>query len=73
MSVEEPVRGEVFYDEARGTVGEFQDRDAGCYFLRPVGGGREWTARPGALRPATQAESLSARVAAANHAAGRGR
>ncbi|SFL60227.1 hypothetical protein SAMN05192584_12271 [Streptomyces pini] len=68
MSTDEPAKGDALYDEIRKTVGEFQDRDAAYYLLRPVGGGREWAALPEVLRPATQAELLSARVKAANRA-----
>lgn len=68
MAAEEPAKGDVLYDEIRKTVGEFQDKEARYYLLRPIGGGREWTALPDVLRPATQAELLSARVKAANHA-----
>ncbi|QFQ97612.1 hypothetical protein F9278_16840 [Streptomyces phaeolivaceus] len=34
--------------------------------LRPVGGGREWDARPELLRPVTQAEALTEGVARSN-------
>ncbi|MBX9392830.1 hypothetical protein K4749_04315 [Streptomyces sp. TRM72054] len=34
--------------------------------LRPVGGGREWDAKPENLKPVTVSEGLSAAVAAAN-------
>jgi hypothetical protein len=63
----EPLdRGAVVYDPATRRVGEYQDTSGPYAMLRPVGGGREWQADPGALRPATPRERLSAGVRAAN-------
>ena len=58
--------GTLLYDPATDTVGEYQDKAGPYALLRPVGGGREWQADPGSLRPATDAERLRAGVRAAN-------
>ncbi|WP_369030678.1 hypothetical protein [Streptomyces adonidis] len=61
-----PEAGAVLYDGESGRVGEYR-AEAGPYLLlRPLGGGREWEADPGDVRPATPAEQLSAKVRAAN-------
>ena len=54
------------YDTARECVGVVMARQDGEVFLRPVGGGVEWSAAPAQLRPATVAEELSAKNAAVN-------
>ncbi|MFC5723834.1 hypothetical protein ACFP1Z_27075 [Streptomyces gamaensis] len=38
----------------------------GHYFLRPLGGGREWEARPEDLAPLTPQEALRAKLTAVN-------
>lgn len=58
--------GTFVYDEVAGVVGEFRGSDGPYAMLRPVGGGREWQADPAQVRPATQAERLSAGVRAVN-------
>ncbi|MET7572708.1 hypothetical protein ABZT04_30025 [Streptomyces sp. NPDC005492] len=58
--------GALLYDPATNKVGEYQDKSGPYALLRPVGGGREWQADPGSLRPATDQERLSAGVRAAN-------
>ncbi|AVV41133.1 hypothetical protein C6376_06425 [Streptomyces sp. P3] len=58
--------GTVVYDPASDSVGEYQGKAGPYALLRPVGGGREWEARPQSLRPATPGERLSAGVRAAN-------
>jgi len=58
--------GALLYDPATDKVGEYQDKSGPYALLRPVGGGREWQADPGSLRPATDAERLRAGVRAAN-------
>ncbi|MDX6316511.1 MAG: hypothetical protein QOF84_6871 [Streptomyces sp.] len=68
---ETPEVGEVVIDAARDAVGVVMGREGPYVQLRPIGGGREWDARPECVRPATAAERLSARVAAANANAGR--
>ncbi|MEH0428195.1 hypothetical protein QBB34_18030 [Streptomyces stelliscabiei] len=47
-------------------MGEYRDRVGPYAMLRPVGGGREWEADPGTLRPATAEERIGALVKAAN-------
>jgi len=61
--------GAWVYDQVAGVVGEFKGAAGSYVMLRPVGGGREWQADPGDLRPATPAERLSAGVRAANERA----
>ncbi|MDQ0685538.1 hypothetical protein QF032_004537 [Streptomyces achromogenes] len=58
--------GTVVYDPASDSVGEYRGTVGPYALLRPVGGGREWEARPESLRPATPGERLSAGVRAAN-------
>ena len=59
--------GALLYDPATDKVGEYQEKSGPYALLRPVGGGREWQADPGSLRPATDAERISAGVRAANY------
>lgn len=47
-------------------VGRVVDRWLGTVYLRPVGGGKEWTASPEELEPVTTSDVLSPRVAEAN-------
>lgn len=65
-SGERPAVGAAMMDTARNRVGEFQEELRGRYFLRPVGGGREWEVSPEHTRAATDAELLSARVGVEN-------
>lgn len=58
--------GTLLYDAVSGQVGAYQDRSGPYALLRPVGGGREWQAKPEALRPATDRERIGAQVKAAN-------
>ncbi|GGS12379.1 hypothetical protein GCM10010269_59470 [Streptomyces humidus] len=58
--------GTVVYDPVSDTVGEYQGPAGPYALLRPLGGGREWEARPESLRPATPGERLSAAVRVAN-------
>ncbi|MFH9015971.1 hypothetical protein ACH4C6_31915 [Streptomyces sp. NPDC017943] len=58
--------GTLVYDPRTNRVGEYQDRTGPYVMLRPVGGGREWQADPGSIRPATPDERLSAGVRAVN-------
>lgn len=60
------VVGTPLLDMVRGLVGEYRGVQHGRVRLRPVGGGREWTVSPERVRPATDAEVLSARVARTN-------
>ncbi|MER7841306.1 hypothetical protein ABTY98_36855 [Streptomyces sp. NPDC096040] len=59
--------GTVVYDTRMNKVGEYQGKAGPYASLRPLGGGREWEARPESIRPATAEERLSAEVRAANH------
>ncbi|MEU8520361.1 hypothetical protein [Streptomyces sp. NBC_01216] len=63
-------RGGLVYDPVARRVGEYRGPAGPYAMLRPVGGGREWQADPGRVRPATPAERLSAGVRAANARAG---
>ena len=65
-------KGTVVMDAATGRVGQVMGREGLYVLLRPVGGGKEWEARPENVRVATAAERLSARVAEANVNAARG-
>ncbi|GGJ57253.1 DUF7848 domain-containing protein [Streptomyces brasiliensis] len=58
--------GTFVYDPRTGKVGEFRGKAGPYVMLRPVGGGREWEADPGLIRPATQEERVAAGVRAAN-------
>ncbi|MFG3347887.1 hypothetical protein ACGF1Z_22815 [Streptomyces sp. NPDC048018] len=58
--------GAYLYDPAAEKVGEYRGQAGPYAMLRPIGGGREWQADPGRVRPATPAERLSAGVRAAN-------
>ncbi|MEU5401015.1 hypothetical protein ABZ348_17185 [Streptomyces sp. NPDC005963] len=54
--------GDIAVDTRTGDLGVVMDtgvdpRD-GRYSLRPLGGGVEWTADPGDVRPATNADRL---------------
>lgn len=56
-----PSAGDVVYDESRDRVGEFQAECRGLLFLRPIGGGCEWTASREYIRQATEAEKRGVR------------
>ncbi|WP_319673744.1 hypothetical protein [Streptomyces sp. ME18-1-4] len=58
--------GSVVYDPRSDRVGEYRGKAGPYALLRPLGGGREWEARPESIRPATPGERLSAGVRAAN-------
>lgn len=66
MAMHKPQIGTVVRDAQRNRTGEVMGHEGPYVQLRPVGGGREWDARPADLRPVTPAENLSAAVAAAN-------
>lgn len=68
-----PEAGAVLYDMELEKVGEYRAKAGPYLLLRPLGGGREWEADPGDVRPATPAEELSAKVRAANDQAVRDR
>lgn len=51
-----PTVGTVMVDTARSLLGEFQFVDGTRYFLRPIGGGREWDVDEKWAREATPAD-----------------
>jgi len=59
-------------DVARGRVGKVMDYIHGRYYLRPVGGGREWSAERHELVPIPLSEALRGIVAAVNRQHRRG-
>jgi hypothetical protein len=61
-----PAAGTVLVDTARNVVGEFQQEVRGRYYLRPIGGGREWEVSPEFTRKATDAERMHAAVRVRN-------
>lgn len=59
-----PALGALVVDTSRADrVGEFRGMAGVRWSLRPVGGGREWEAEPGHVRPALVMEQLRARTA----------
>ncbi|MFF2715767.1 hypothetical protein [Streptomyces sp. NPDC058011] len=59
--------GALVVDTSRADrVGEFRGVAGTRWSLRPVGGGREWEAEPGRVRPALLMEQLRARTARLN-------
>lgn len=62
-----PELGALVVDTSRADrVGEFRGVAGTRWSLRPVGGGREWEAEPGHVRPALLMEQLRARTARLN-------
>ncbi|GAA0487453.1 hypothetical protein ABZ951_05465 [Streptomyces sp. NPDC046215] len=53
-------------DTRTGRLGQVMDRHAGYLQLRPPQGGVEWDCPPEHTRPASEAETLRARVARLN-------
>ncbi|MEV5279015.1 hypothetical protein [Streptomyces sp. NPDC051994] len=49
-------------DHETETIGEIVAEYEGSVYLRPPGGGTEWSAPPDRVRPCTEAELRSARV-----------
>lgn len=68
-----PQVGDLVYDEVQERLGRVMAVEERRLFLRPVGGGREWTAARGQVREPTASERLSPRIAAMNRADGWGR
>lgn len=66
MTARKPQVGDTVEDTERKQVGKVMGFEGPYVQLRPIGGGREWDARPDRLRRLTRAEALSADVAAAN-------
>ncbi|MFI9123819.1 hypothetical protein ACIGW0_31260 [Streptomyces bikiniensis] len=48
--------------DKNGRIGRVQERYLGSVYLRPPGGGREWTVPPEELRRPTEAEMRQIRV-----------
>ncbi|WP_405831959.1 hypothetical protein [Streptomyces sp. NBC_01176] len=61
-----PGVGVAVHDTARDRVGRVMGHEGPYLQVRPLGGGVEWDAEPGHLRPLSQDELLSALVAEAN-------
>ncbi|WP_053171485.1 hypothetical protein [Streptomyces sp. SBT349] len=59
-------------DTSRDKVGRVMAHLHGTLWLRPPGGGQEWTARPQDVMPVSASESLSSRVAELNRRARHG-
>lgn len=72
MTAWTPAIGETVRDTATNLVGEFRGQQLGRCFLRPLGGGKEWSTKPTSLRPISQTEVLSARVGELNRQHRRG-
>ncbi|WP_243745314.1 hypothetical protein [Streptomyces hainanensis] len=64
-----PEIGTMARDTSRDKVGRVMAHLYGTVWLRPPGGGQEWTARPEDVHPISASESLSQRVAEANQRA----
>lgn len=62
----EPTVGDTVEDTSSRRVGKVMDFVGPLVQLRPIGGGLEWDADPGKLRPLAPYEALSAGVAVAN-------
>ncbi|MBW1599722.1 hypothetical protein [Streptomyces sp. JJ38] len=61
-----PEIGSVAFDAARERVGVVMGHVGPYIQLRPQRGGKEWDARPGDVRPATEDETLRGRVRETN-------
>ena len=72
MTSQEFAVGVVVCDADTKRVGEVMDYVTGIYFLRPLGGGREWSAGAESLSLWTRSDQLSTAVAAANANSRRG-
>ncbi|WP_086800572.1 hypothetical protein [Streptomyces caniscabiei] len=66
MTVPRPALGDTVEDTGRRRVGRVMGFEGPYVQLRPIGGGREWDADPGKLRPLPLSEALRAGVAEAN-------
>ncbi|MBC3842351.1 hypothetical protein GXW82_25660 [Streptacidiphilus sp. 4-A2] len=60
-------------DRAQDRVGVVMGRLAGLVYLRPLGGGVEWTTRDRDLEPADRQDELRARVGELNSNSRNGR
>jgi hypothetical protein len=61
-----PDLGDTVEDTGTRRIGKVMGFEGSYVQVRPVGGGREWDARPENLRPVTDADALSSAVAVAN-------
>ncbi|WP_431044802.1 hypothetical protein ACQUSR_24690 [Streptomyces sp. P1-3] len=61
-----PEVGALALDVQRNLVGVVMARTHGWVWLRPRGGGKEWTVPVGDVQPYTEANALRAKVADAN-------
>ncbi len=61
-----PAVGSLVRDTRRQTIGVVMGQVGPNYQLRPPGGGCEWDAAPGDIRPLSPTEALTAKVAEAN-------
>ncbi len=61
-----PEPGDLVEDTGNKKTGKVMGFEGPYVQLRPLGGGREWDAKPENLKPATLPEALRAGVAAAN-------
>lgn len=66
MTASRPSLGDIVEDTKARRFGRVMGFEGPYVQLRPVGGGREWDAKPDRLRPAMLSDALSAGVAVAN-------
>lgn len=66
MTAHKPAIGDTVEDTGRRKVGKVMGFEGPYVQLRPIGGGVEWDAELGKLRPLSLTEALSAGVAEAN-------
>lgn len=62
----DPVVGTTARDGATNRIGRVMAHEQGLVWLRPLEGGREWTAHPEDIQLVSLSESLSPLVAEAN-------
>ncbi|CAM5545316.1 hypothetical protein [Streptomyces abikoensis] len=63
-----PAIGAFVVDKSDGSVGQVMRNGGSQLLLRALSGGSDWEVDPFSVRPATEAELLSAKVQAANTA-----
>ncbi|MFF3375758.1 hypothetical protein ACFYXF_22760 [Streptomyces sp. NPDC002680] len=66
MTAYTPNLGDVVEDTGTRKIGKIMGFAGPYVQLRPIGGGREWDARPDDLRPVTGAQALRSAFAVAN-------
>lgn len=66
MTAHKPSLGDTVEDTSRKRVGKVMGFEGPYVQLRPIGGGREWDADPGNLRPLPLSDALREGVAEAN-------